>query len=140
MDINLISIFAILASFFGGIGLSANNENKNIIMLILGVSGLLALGLCAFTLMGRMSNQQCEQYQSLCEINAFYIKQLKFPTSNEALSAKLFITYGWWGAISLYLIMALARAKKIRYKILSFLGATTLAIVATFTLYGEIIA
>ncbi len=121
-------------------GLSANPTNKKNIMLILGASGLVALSLCAFTLIERMSSQYCELYQTLCSINTFYIDQLSFPNNSEKLSLKLFIASGWWGSISLYLILALAHAKETTYKILSLLGATTLAAVAVYTLYTEIIA
>lgn len=135
---NLLTIFAILLSLFGGIGLSATSGNRNAVIAAIGLFGNIALILCLVAVMAAMSFQHCSEYRQLCSISNFFMSTLHIPSADNALLGKAVIATGWFGAICVYLFIALASAKERTYTVLAFLGVTALILGSSIALYQTI--
>lgn len=137
---NLLGLFAVLLALFGGVALSANAENKNVVIHVIAIFGNIALLLCAATTLATLSYQHCSGYGGLCTVSGFFTEALHLPVADERFRTRTFLASGWFGAISVYLVLALAVARQRTFQVLAFLGATALVLSSGYALWQYSIA
>lgn len=137
---NLLGLFAILLALFGGVALSSNAKNKNAIIHVIAIFGNIALLLCAATTLATLSYQHCADYGDLCTVSGFFTETLHLPVADERIRTRLFLASGWFGAISIYLMLALVVARQRTFQVLAFLGATALVLSSGYALWMYSIA
>lgn len=137
---NLLDLFAVLLALFGGIALSSNAKNKNAIIHVVAFFGSIALLLCAAATLATLSYQHCVSYRDLCIVSGFFTETLHLPVTDERIQTRVFLASGWFGAISIYLMLALVVAKQRTFQVLAFMGATALVFSSGYALWMYSIA
>lgn len=132
---NLLNLFTALLALFGGIALSLNSDNRGVVVHVIAVFGNIALLLCAAITLTALSYQLCSQSGNLCVVNSFFTDTLLLPVSDEQFRFRAFLATGWFGSISIYLVLALAFAKQRTFKVLAFIGATALLLSGVVALW-----
>lgn len=135
-----LNIFMALLAFFGGVALSANVKNRSAIIFAVGLSGNVALLLCLAVVIATVSSNLCLEFQQHCEISSFFSEKLSFPASKESFRTNAFIASGGFGAFSIYLLLALAFAKKRTFTVLAYAGAIGLTVGGAWSLFQLTIA
>jgi len=134
----IISIFIALLALFGGIALSATEENRDTLARILMITALLSVSVHATSTIATMSYESCTKRSINCPASQFFTETVKFPSHDKPFREKVMLSVSWFTALNLYLMLALLSRKEKIFKSLPTIGVSALLASGVLTVYQYI--